>query len=131
ARAIGSYRRAVKAARAIGGTESEAKALNNVATCAHALGQVREAIGAWRRAIVLKERVGAEGSARLTWASMSGPLTIVGDREEARRAQDRALGPDRPDARDAIALAWSNRGDLEVLEGALDLAIEAYERGAT
>jgi tetratricopeptide (TPR) repeat protein len=90
---------------------------------------VREAIAAWHRSIVLKERVGATASALLTWASMSGVLTVMGEREAARRAQQRVLDVERADARTPISLAWSNRGDLEVMDGRLDEAIEAYERG--
>ncbi|HJL16450.1 MAG TPA: protein kinase [Sandaracinaceae bacterium LLY-WYZ-13_1] len=129
ARALRSYRKAVQVARRSGGTESEAKALNNVATCAHALGQVGEALAAWRRSIALKERVGAIASAQLTWASMSGVLTIMGARDEARRAQQHVIDAGRADAHTATALAWSNRGDLEVFEGRLDAALAAYERG--
>lgn len=126
ARALRSYRRAVEVARRSGGAESEAKALNNVATCAHGLGQVREALAAWRRSIVLKERVGAIASAQLTWASMSGVLGVMGEREAARAAQERVIADERDDARTALSLAWSNRGDLELLEGRIDAAVEAY-----
>lgn len=128
-RALRSYKRAVRVARESGGTESEAKALNNVATCAHALGRVGEAIAAWERAIELKERVGASASALLSRASMSGVLTIVGRRAEARAEQQRVLDARREGARTAVMLAWSNRGDLEMLEGRLDRAVEAYASG--
>lgn len=128
--ALRAYRRAVKVARACGGGEAEAKALNNVAICAHSTGQVREALSAWRRAIVLKERVGATASALLTYGSMSGVLNLLGEIEEARAAQEVVFDADRADARPALALAWGNRGDTEMLAGEVDRALEAYARGA-
>lgn len=124
--ALRSYKRAVKVARESGGTESEAKALNNVATCAHSLGRVAEALAAWVRAVELKERVGATASALLSRASMSGVLTIVGRRAEARAEQQRVFDAQREGAQTAVMLAWSNRGDLEMVEGNLERACEAY-----
>ena len=127
-RALVSYRRSVSVARSSGATESEAKALNNVAAVAHTLGHVVEALTAWRRAIVLKERVGAIASSHLTMASMSGVLTVMGEREEARAAQRVVIEAGRPDARTSIALAWSNRGDLDSFDGRFAEALDAYAR---
>lgn len=128
--ALRSYRRAVSVARGCGGSEAEAKALNNVATCAHALGQVGEALEAWRRALVLKERVGAVASAMVTYASMSGVLQMLGHRDQAREMQQRVFDHPRQDAYVALALSWSNRGDLCLFEGDLDDAVDYYARAS-
>ncbi len=126
--ALYSYRRAVREARRSGGIEPEAKALNNLAAVASSVGQIAEALEAWERAIVLKERVGAAASAMVTRASMGGVQLLFGDRAEARAEQQRILDTTRLDARLAIAVAWSNRGDLEAFDGNFGSSVEAYDR---
>jgi len=125
-----AYRDAVQVARQSGGLESEAKALNNLATVALTLGSVREAFEAWDRAVWLKERVGAIPSAMVTHASRAGAQLVFGQIEAARASQQRVLDSPRTDHGFADALAWSNRGDVEVVVGRLDAAIEAYDRGS-
>lgn len=128
--AIASYRAAVRVARSAGDAVSEAKALNNLASAALSLGRAMEALEAWNRAIVLKEGAGAIPSAMVTWASMTGALLLFGRREAARYGQQRVIDSPRADHPVAVAVAWSNRGDLELVEGNLDAAVEAYDRGA-
>lgn len=128
--AAASYRAAVRVARASGGIVPEGKALNNLASVALSLGRALEALEAWERAIDLKERAGAIPSAMVTWASMTGALALLGRREEARAAQQRVIDSPRTDHPVAVAVAWSNRGDLELLEGDCDAAIAAFDRAA-
>jgi len=128
--ALRSYRSAVREARQSGGIEAEAKALNNLAAVAASLGQISGAIEAWLRAIELKMRVGAVASAMVTEASMGGMSLLVGDRARARRMQQRIMDSDRIDARLAVSVAYSNRGDLEAVERNFGASIEAYDRSS-
>ncbi|MFK7990757.1 MAG: protein kinase [Sandaracinaceae bacterium] len=127
-RALTAFRRAVRVARQSGGAESEAKALNNVATCSHARGDIRGAIEAWQRSVLLKERVGVKGAANLTRASMSSALTMLGRWDEAEATQAIAIAAEGHLV--SSGLAWSNRGDLEALRSRIDDADDAYANGS-
>lgn len=123
------YGRAVRAARACGCLEREAKALNNLGTVAHWLGDVDGAMEAYRRSIALKERAGATASARVGHNNVGALQLAVGQFAEARATLEPLTREGPTELVLVRSIALSNLGDLEAMEGALDLAIERY-RGA-
>jgi tetratricopeptide (TPR) repeat protein len=125
-RALKMYRRAVRAARDSGSPESEAKALNNLGTVCHWAGLIPEALSALGRSLQLKDRMGLRASAMLTRNNMGGLNISLGNFEVAERELEaviESMGGAEPMV---LALAHSNLGDLRVLRGELDTAVELY-----
>ncbi|HSN96641.1 MAG TPA: tetratricopeptide repeat protein, partial [Candidatus Nanopelagicales bacterium] len=125
-RAEASYRAAVRAARACGCLEREAKALNNLGTVAQWLGDVRGAEEAFSRSIALKERAGARTSALATYNNLGAMQLALGAHDEARANLERALGEPGLVSPVVACIAGSNLGDLEVVRGRLDAGIARY-----
>jgi tetratricopeptide (TPR) repeat protein len=129
ARARAYYRLAVRNARAAGCLEREAKALNNLGTVDHFLGDVTAALEAFERSIALKERAGAMASALLGYNNVAALQSALGQWEQARRTLDRIFESPAADLVVARPIALSNLGDLEVACERLDEAVAAYGEG--
>lgn len=125
-RALKVYRRAVRSARAGGSPESEAKALNNLGTVCHWAGHIPEAVSAMRRALALKERLGLHASALLTRTNLGGVFLSLGCLEDAQRELSAVIESLATQEPMVLALAHSNLGDLCVVRGDLDTAVELY-----
>ncbi|MCZ7686335.1 MAG: tetratricopeptide repeat protein [Sandaracinaceae bacterium] len=119
------YENAVRTARASGAIENEAKALNNFGVDATRLGRLSDAIEACRRAIRLKERLGAEASADVTRNNLAYLLGAIGEHEEAGALLDAVIARATGNAGELIARA--NLAELAVQEGRVDEGVAALE----
>ena len=127
--ALGLYRQAVRRAREGGSAEGEAKALNNLGTVCQWTGLIVEATAAFERSSELKERLGLRASALITKNNLGQLYLAVGRLDDAERELSSIVGPSSPAAPVIAALANSNLGDLAVLRGHLDKAVDYYRRG--
>lgn len=119
------YENAVRTARASGAIENEAKALNNFGVDATRLGRLSDAVEAYRRAIRLKERLGAEASADVTRNNLAYLLGAIGDHEEAKALLEAIIARATGNAGELIARA--NLAELAVHEGRVDEGVMALE----
>jgi tetratricopeptide (TPR) repeat protein len=129
ARARTYYRLAVQSARAAGCLEREGKALNNLGTVEHWLGGVSAGLASFEQSIALKERAGATASALLGYNNLAALQNALGLWDAARITLARIMTSPSADLALARPIALSNVGDLEIAEGHLDEAIDAYAEG--
>ncbi|MEZ4221600.1 MAG: protein kinase [Polyangiaceae bacterium] len=128
-RARGLYRRAVQVARDAGSPEAEAKALNNLGTVCQWLGLIPEAVSSLERALRLKLQLGLTASVLLTRNNLGGFFLAIGRLEDGERELSevmRARGTAQPVI---VSLAKSNLGDLCLLRGDVDAALDWYRQG--
>ncbi len=128
ASALRLYRRAVRVAREAGSSESEAKALNNLGTVCQFSGLIPEAMSALERSLLLKERLGLRAAAMLTRNNLGGLYLVVGRFSDAASELSQVTSGSSGVPPVIGALARSNLGDLTLLQGDLEGAIDHYRR---
>jgi len=124
--ALRLFRRAVRAAREAGSPESEAKALNNLGTVCHLRGLFREAIAALERSLSLKQQLGMHASAMVTKNNLGAIYLSAGRVADGHRELSDVVSDSKRVAPVVAGLARSNLGDVTVVQGDIDAAIEHY-----